>query len=296
MNKFFFIALVSVCISAAAMAEKLKVVASFSILGDIVRNVGAEHIEVIDIVGPNSDAHIFHPTPLTAQQIAEADVIFINGLGFEGWIERLIEASGFKGPVVTVTKGITAKTFADSNQSYNIVNDPHAWHSIANIKIYVKNITKALQEFDASHALDYQQHAERYLAQLDDLEEWVQRAFQQVPLAKRKAITAHDAFQYFGHEYGITFLAPVGVSTVSEPSAHEVVKLIEQIKRESIKAVFVENIANSRLINQIAKEAKVDVSGVLYSDALSEPSGPAANYISMMRHNVSTLVKVMTEK
>ena len=273
-----------------ANAQKIQVVSSFSILGDIVRNVGGDRIEVVDIVGRNSDAHVFQPTPLTAQQVANADIVFVNGLGFEGWIARLIEASGFKGPVITAAAGITAKSFTDTGQ---VIEDPHAWHSIANVKIYVQNISKALQEHDPEHAAEYQSRAATYLVKLEELESWVRQAFQKVPLVRRKVITAHDAFQYFGQAYGINFLAPVGVSTEAEPSAHDVAKLIEQIKRESIKAVFVENIANPRLINQIAAETQVDISGVLYSDALSEASEPASNYIAMMKHNVMTLAKAM---
>ncbi|MBL0941169.1 MAG: metal ABC transporter substrate-binding protein [Alphaproteobacteria bacterium] len=279
----------------SSRSDRIKVISSFSILGDLIHQIGGDRVEVINIVGPDSDAHIFRPTPKTAQQIVQADMVFMNGLGFEGWIERQIEACGFKGPVVIATKGILPSVFVSSRKDKQAqIPDPHAWHSIRHAKQYIKNILESLVQFDPKHKIEYQKRARIYLLKLQRLDDWAKIQFEKVPVAKRKVLTAHDAFQYFAKDYNIKFLAPIGISTEAEASAQGVAQLIQQIKRESIKAVFIENISNTKLIEQIAAEAKVKIGGTLFSDALSKPEGVAPTYLKMMHYNISLLIKGMT--
>ena len=275
-----------------AVKPKIQVVASFSILADIVRQVGGKHIEVKSIVGPNADAHIFRPSPQTAQLVAKADIVIINGLGFEGWIERLIKASGFKGKTIVATDGLKAEMMRDED-SGAIIQDPHTWHSVPNVMSYVKVIGQALQAYDPDNAGYYAGKMDAYLKELEGIDDWIRERFNEIDEIKRKFITAHDAFQYFGKEYGVTVLSPVGVTTENEASAKDVSKLIRQIRDYNIKAVFVENISNPRLIQQIANETGIKIGGTLYSDALSGPDEPADTYASMMRHNVRTILKVI---
>jgi zinc/manganese transport system substrate-binding protein len=272
--------------SLALAAEPLRVVASFSILGDLVAQVGGEHVEVRTLVGPNGDAHVYEPTPADARDVAAAGLVVVNGLGFEGWLDRLIEASGYGGPVA-----VTSDSVRPIDVSGDI--DPHAWQSVANAEIYVKNIAAALCAADAADCADYEANGAAYLAELRALDAAIKAGFAAIPAEKRKVITTHDAFGYFAREYGISFLAPQGVSTDSEASAGGVAKLIDQIRQEGATAVFFENISDPRLIAQIAREAGVHPGGELYSDALSEPGGPAATYADMMRHNANLLQSAM---
>jgi len=274
--------------------DKIKVISTFSILGDFIHQVGGDRVEVLNIVGPDSDAHIFRPTPRTAQQIVQADMVFMNGLGFEGWIERQIEACGFKGPVVIATKGILPSIIVSSKKDKKShIPDPHAWHSIRNAKQYIKNILESLIQFDPKHKIEYQKRAKVYLLELQYLDEWAKIQFEKIPVAQRKVLTAHDAFQYLAKDYNIKFLAPIGISTESEASAQGVAQLIQQIKNESIKAVFIETTTNTKLIEQIADEAKVKIGGTLFSDALSKPESLGPTYLKMMHYNISLLIKGM---
>lgn len=282
----FSLQLLSPCHAAA---QKLKVVTSFSVLQDLTQQIAGAKMEVNTIVGPNSDAHVFQPTPETQKLLAGADLVIINGLEFEGWIKRLIDAAGFKGQVIVASKGITKQYVLDSR-----VPDPHAWHSVAAVKIYVRNIAQALSLLDPQNKEFYQKRLKHYLEELKELESWVYDSFQSIPAHKRKVVTAHDAFQYYAKEYGLTFLAPQGVSTESEPSAAEVARLIQLIRKESISALFVENMASTRLVEQMAKETGIRVLGPLYSDALSEKTEPAATYINMIRYNTEQLLEAMS--
>lgn len=269
----------------------LKVVTSFSILADLVQSIGRDHVTVETIVGPDADAHVYRPTPLNAQILAGADLVIINGLGFEGWIERLIATSGYKGEVVIASMGVQAKKMHD--QKGHIVQDPHTWHSVPNVMIYVKNIAQALIKADMKNKSFYEEHSQYYIAQLSVLDLWIRQKIEKIPQHKRKIITAHDAFQYLGHEYNIEFLSPVGVSTQEEPSAKTTASLIQQIKTQNIYAIFSENAAQTKLIDTITKETNRLISGVLYADALSKDNGPAATYIAMARHNIETLCSGM---
>jgi zinc/manganese transport system substrate-binding protein len=293
--------------SSAIAAEPLNVVASFSILGDLVTHVGGDHVAVRTLVGPNGDAHVYEPTPADARDTAAAGLVVVNGLGFEGWLDRLVEASGYTGPVAVASKGtapisLSKEEHEDADEEAGHVEeaehhhgdvDPHAWQSVPNVEIYVKNIVSALCSADQEDCADYQANGTAYLAELSALDGWIKSGVAAIPAEKRKVITTHDAFGYFAREYGVRFLAPQGVSTESEASAGEVAALIDQIRSEGVTALFLENISDPRLIQQIAAETGIAPGGELYSDALSEPDGPAATYIQMMRHNAGLLTSAM---
>jgi zinc/manganese transport system substrate-binding protein len=267
--------------------EKLKVVATFSILSDFVKNVGGERVDVQSLVGPNGDAHVYQPTPSDAKTIAAAQVVFVNGLGFEGWIARLIKASASKAAMVTATKGMKPRKAEDDHGHGDA--DPHAWQSVANAKIYVANIREGLSAADPAGKSAYEANAAAYLAKLEALDAEVKAAVEKIPADRRKIITTHDAFGYFGAAYGVAFIAPQGVSTESEVSAKDVAKIITQIRKQKIPAVFLENVTDKRLLERIAQEGGARIGGTLYSDALTGEKGPAPTYLDMMRHNVKQL-------
>jgi len=274
---------------AAAHAEKLRVVASFSILGDMVHEVAGGNVELKTLVGPDGDAHVYEPSPADAKAIVSANLVVVNGLGFEGWLSRLIASSGYAGPVAVASSGIEALAF----KGERLTQDPHAWQSLANGEIYVANVRDALIDADHTHADEYRANAARYLKRLAALEGWVRAEIATVPESRRKVITSHDAFQYFARAYGVQFIAPLGVSTESEASAADIARLIDQIRAQKVQAVFMENITDGRLIRQLESDGGAYVGGTLYSDALSPPDGPAPTYIAMFRHNVTQLVEGM---
>jgi zinc/manganese transport system substrate-binding protein len=283
--------------TSSALAAPLKVVASFTVIADFAKNVGGDRVNITTIVGPNGDAHVYEPTPADAVAMAGADVVLVNGLHFEGFLQRLVDASATKASIVTLTKGVTPidfkPEFADADAAEGsggkTVTDPHAFQSIANAKIYVKNIADGFCAADSEGCDGYKANAAAYTTKLDALEGEVKAAIQSIPEAKRVVITSHDAFGYFEHAYGLTFLAPQGISTDSEPSAADVAKLVEQVKQDKAAAIFVENITNPRLIEQIAGETGIKVGGTLYSDALSGSDGPASTYIDMMHNNITQI-------
>ena len=276
---------------AAAAQDKLPVVATFSILGDIVAEVGGDRVSVTTLVGPDGDAHVYEPTPADAQALSEAAVLFTNGLGFEGWIDRLIESSEYKGLIVVASTGVTPRSFEEGEEAG--VTDPHAWQSLANGRLYVGNVTAGLIAADPAGADVYTANSTAYLAELDAVEAELIAAIAALPEANRVIVTSHDAFGYFGQTYGMRFLAPEGISTEAEASATDVAKLITQIKAENIPAVFMENITNSRLLEQITSETSAKIGGTLFSDALSPADGPASTYLDMMRHNIATLTAAL---
>jgi zinc/manganese transport system substrate-binding protein len=293
-RRVLLIALAALVPAAGADAQPRKLaVATTSIIADLVRNVGGDRVEVRALVGANGDAHVYSPTPGDAKEVATAAVVFVNGLGLEGWLTRLVTASGTKAPTVIVTKGITPLRMADEDHPGRTVIDPHAWQSIADAKIYVANIRAGLAAADPAGKAVYDANAQAYLAKLDALETEVRSAIATIPAERRKIITTHDAFGYFGAAYGMSFIAPEGVSTDSEPSAKDVARIIRQIRKQKIPAVFLENVSDPRLIEQIARETGATIGGKLYSDALSEPNGPASSYIDMMRHNVRQLANAL---
>jgi zinc/manganese transport system substrate-binding protein len=273
-------------------AEKLKAVASFSILADLVKQVGGDRVDVTAIVGPDGDAHVFQPSPLDAKAVANANVVVINGLGLEGWMARLIQSSGTKAPVVVASKGVRPLQGEGEEKGKA---DPHAWQSIANAKIYVANIRDGLIAADPQDKADFEKNAKDYLAKLDQLETEVKAAIASIPPKNRKIITTHDAFGYFARAYGMTFIAPQGVSTETEPSAKDVAKIIRQVKAQHVPAVFLENISDDRLMQQIARETGAKTGDKLYSDALSKPGAGAATYVDMMHNNIAAFTKALKE-
>jgi len=271
---------------------KLPVVATFSILADFVRNVGGNRVDVTMLVGPNGDTHVYQPKPADAEQLGAARLIVVNGFGLEGWIDRLIKASGTKAPVVVATQGLKPQKMREEGR---VETDPHAWQSIADAKTYVTNIRDGLIAADPEGESAYRNNAKDYLAKLDALEKEVVAEIAKIPPEKRQIITTHDAFGYFGTAYGFRFIAPEGVSTENEPSARDIAKIIRQIRAEKIPAVFLENITDPRLMKRIAAETGARIGGALYSDALSPADGPAATYIEMMRSNVRELVSALAQ-
>ena len=276
--------------SAPALAAPLDVVASFSILGDMVARVGGERVALTTLVGPEADSHVYSPTPADAASVGKAQVFFVSGLGFEGWMDRLVEATGYKGELVVASEGVSARSMEEDGET---ITDPHAWQSLSNGLIYVANIAKGLCAADAEGCAVYEANAKAYSAEISALDAEVKAAIATVPEAKRKVVTTHDAFGYFGAAYGVRFKAPEGISTESEASASDVAKLIEQIRSEDVSALFIENMSDGRLVEQIGRETGVKLGGTLYADALSPADGEAATYLDMFRHNVALLVPAM---
>ena len=271
--------------------DKIKAVASFSILADMVGQVGGDRVNVIALVEPDGDAHVYEPTPADARNLAAANILFVNGHGFEGWMDRLEKSSGFKGKTVTASTGVTSRQMVEDEKK---ITDPHAWQSLANGKLYVANIRDGLIAVDPEGKVIYEANAAKYLDEIAKEEAIVTETLAKLPEARRKIITSHDAFGYFGEAYGLEVIAPEGVSTESEASAKDVAKIIRQIKAEKIPAVFMENITDHRLLDQIAKETGAKIGGTLYTDALSPPSGPAATYLDMFRNNIETLSEALS--
>lgn len=272
-------------------ADEVHAVASFTVLADMVRQIGGSHVQVRSLVGPNGDPHVYEPTPQDAEALAKADVIFVSGLGLEGWMDRLIGASGTKGTLVVASAGVPTRRMDEDGRE---ITDPHAWNSAANGVIYAENITRALIRADPGDAAGYRARGNAYEAQLRKLDAWARQAVDRLPVAQRSVITSHDAFGYMGAAYRIRFLAPVGFSTESEASATAVANLIDQIKQTHIHAVFLENSNDPRLIEQIAAETGVRLGGTLYAEALSTADGPAPTYSAMFRYNIETLLQGMS--
>jgi zinc/manganese transport system substrate-binding protein len=286
MRRFLFASLTLIAIALPARAEPLRVVATFSILGDLVRNVGGDRLEVTTLVGPGSDVHAYTPTPLDAKKIAGADLIVVNGFGFEGWLPRLVQSAGSKAKVIAATDGITPLRRGSAA-------DPHAWQAVDNAEAYVANIRTALSAADPAGSAQYRANTEAYLAKLDALGREVRDAVARIPPARRKVISTHNAFSYFAAAYGIAFIAPLGVSTESEPSARDIANIITQIKQAKIPAVFLENVSDPRLIQRISAETGARVGGTLYSDSLTGEKGEAPTYIDMVRHNIKALTRAL---
>ncbi len=262
----------------AGAADKVKAVASFSILGDMVKQVGGDRVDVATLVGPDGDAHVFSPTPADAKTLAGAQLFFVNGLGFEGWMERLEKSSGFKGKTIVASTGVKPRSMVEEEGGTpETITDPHAWQDLENGKLYVANIRDGLIAADPEGKSVYEANATKYLDAIAKEEMAVKQALAALPEASRKIITSHDAFGYFGAAYGLEIIAPEGVSTESEASAQDVAKIIRQIREEKIPAVFIENITDHRLLDQIARETGAKIGGTLYSDALSGADGPAAD-------------------
>ena len=273
-----------------AAARALQVVASFTVLADMVRQVGGDHVQVTSLVGPNGDPHAYEPSPDDARRLKAADLVFINGLGLEGWMTRLVTASGTQGKPVVATEGLQTRRMDEDGRP---VVDPHAWNSMANAPAYLGNIVRALSAADPDDAADYRERGARYGAELQALDSYARQQVALVPSGRRKVLTSHDAFGYFGAAYGVTFLSPVGLSTESEASAKAVAALIRQVKAEHVRTYFLESAADPRLVRQVANATGAEPGGTLYVEALSAPDGPAATYAAMFRYNVDALVAAM---
>ena len=294
------IASASLLAGAVHAAEQLPVpvTASFSILGDLVRVVGGDRVSVTALVGPDEDAHVFAPRPADARAIVQTRLLVTNGLGFEPWAQKLAKSAGYKGETLVASQGVKPRVMLeekghDNKGHHHDETDPHAWQNPGNVVLYVRNIAAALSKVDPAGSAVYQANSVAYVKELQALDAWAQTQFAAIPAAKRKVITSHDAFGYFAAHYQISFLAPQGVSTDAEPSARDVAQLIKQIQREKIKAVFVENMSNPKLLAQLARDTGVTVGPAVYVDALSAKGGPADSYLKLMRHNVTQLAAGM---
>ncbi len=290
MKKLFRVFLIAVSALAAipaAAQDKVKVVASFSILGDMVRQVTGDLADVTAIVGPDADAHVYTPNTRDARAVADADVIFVNGLGFETWSKTLIETSGTKGQVFIATDGV-APLKVDG------ATDPHAWNTLTNGMMYVANIAKGMAAVDPGNAAAYHANAKAYSARLQILHDRAVSEIGKLPTDQRTVVTAHDAFGYLAQGYGLTFLAPVGIDTDAEPSVEELAALIDHLKAVKAGALFVENITSRALVEQISRETGIKIGGRLFSDALSERGGPATSYEKMFEHNLGALIHALS--
>lgn len=272
-------------------AEKPRVVTSFSILADMTRAVGGEHIQLNNLVGPDSDAHTYETTPDDARAVRQAQLVVENGLGFEPWLDRLVKSTETRAQVIQASHGVIPRSLEEDGQT---IPDPHAWNNLANADIYVGNIAKALEKLDPANAADYRRNAEAYLKQAHALLAYAKDKLGNLPADRRTLVTSHDAFGYLGQAYGLTLLAPQGLSTEREASATEVAELIRQIREQHIRAVFVENIKDPRLMQQIAEESGAKIGGTLHSDALAS-EGPASTYLGLYRSNVDTLYQALAD-
>ncbi len=277
-----------------ASAAKLNVAASFSILEDWAAKIGGKHINVVSLVGRDSDTHTFRPTPADVGKVANAQLLIFNGLGFEGWIVRLLEIADFRGTTLVASTGIErfGAAKSDETQLRSAVN-PHAWHSLRNAVNYVRNIERALSEIDPKNNSSYSANADKYVMELEELDSAYVAAFSAIPRASRKIVTSHDSFSYLASDYGLELLSPslgaIGVGI----SARKMAQLIEQIRAHKIKALFLENAIDPRVIEQISRETQVAIGGRLFSDSLSALDGPAPSYIAMMQHNIETILAAL---
>ncbi|NDP40184.1 MAG: metal ABC transporter substrate-binding protein [Rhodoferax sp.] len=276
-------------------AEPLPVVASFSILGDLVQVVGGERVKVTTLVGPNADAHSFEPKPAHAKAILQSRLFVINGLNFEPWAQKLAQSANYQGQILVASQGIMVRKLPADQGHQHAQADPHGWQDPSNVVVYVKNIAKSLSSLDPAGASSYQKNSDSYIKELQALDQFARDQLAALSVKQRQVITSHDAFGYFAARYQIRFLAPQGINADVEPSAKEVAQLIRQIKRDQIKAVFVENMSNPKLLAQIAQDTGVTVGTKLYVDALSGPNEPGSTYLKMMRHNVTQLVAGMRQ-
>jgi zinc/manganese transport system substrate-binding protein len=285
------------------------VVATFSILADLTQRVAGDHARVLTLVGPNGDAHVFAPGPKESAELAQADLLVANGLGFEPWLQRLEDASGFKGKVIVASDGVTPLAGEEEHEGeehegeeheeeaeeghHHEGADPHAFQDLANAQIYVANIAKGLSEVAPDHAADFKANADKLIGEIADLDQQLKADFGAVPRERRRILTSHDAFHYFGRAYGIEFVSIQGVSTEAEPTADDLAKIVRQARDGHLSAIFLENMSDPRLAETVAQESGVRVGGELYADALSDSSGPAPDYLSLVRYNAKQLLAAM---
>jgi zinc/manganese transport system substrate-binding protein len=276
---------------SAVAAGPVRVLASFSVLADLVRQVGGDAVAVEAFVGPDGDAHVYEPTPRDLRRLLTADLLVRNGLGLEGWMDRLTQAAGFKGRVVVAATAVVPRTMKADGGA--IATDPHAWQDPRNAVLYVRAIAEGLASADVANAAGYRAAADRYSAAIQEVDGWIEAAFAAIPAEQRRVITTHDAFGYYGARYGVAFLSAEGISTEYEPSAKAIAALVAQIKRDKVRAVFIENMASPRMAQMLARETGAVLGGTVYSDALSPTGGPAATYLDMLRSNTRLFVAAM---
>lgn len=275
---------------AIAQETRFPVVATFSILADMTREVGGDAIAVVSLVPPGGDAHSFQPRPSDLRTLRDARVVVENGLGLEGWIARLVDASGFAGIRITAAGAITPRTVHESGRT---VRDPHVWQDPRRAVLMVEAIADGLARADPARADAYRARAAGYIARIEAADREIEGAMAAIPAERRRVITSHDAFGYYGDRYGIEFRAVQGVSTAADPSARELARLAAQVRQEGIRAVFVESMTDPRLAESLARESGARVGGRVYSDSLSAPDGSAATYLDMLRHNTALFAAAM---
>ena len=288
MKRLAWLAVVMAGSLACGMAQaqdRPVAVATFSILADLTQRVAGDYAQVLTLVGPNGDAHVFEPGPKESAELAHADLLIANGLGFEPWLQRLEDASGFIGKVVLASDGVTPLAAEGV--------DPHAFQDLANAQIYVANIAKGLSEAAPDHAADFKANADKLIAEIAALDQQLKADFGAIPQERRRVLTSHDAFHYFGRAYGIEFVSVQGLSTEAEPTADDLVKVVRQARDGHLSAIFLENMSDPRLAETVAQETGLRVGGELYADALSEADGPAPDYLSLVRHNAQQLLAGM---
>jgi zinc/manganese transport system substrate-binding protein len=275
--------------------DRIKVAATFSVIGDMVANVAGDRVELATLVGPDGDTELYQPTLADGKVVAEARILFMNGLNddFEPWLEPLLRQAQFTGTKVVVSRGAKTLT-ADEEHSVTgrplpAAIDQHAWLDLKNGVIYVRNIADALSAVDVPNAADYRKRAAAYIKELQALDAWARGEMASVPAAKRRMITSHDSLGYLGHAFGITLISIYGWTNRSEPSAAELARLTEQIRQERVHALFLDSITDPRAMQRIAQETGATIGGTLYGDALSKPGGEADSYVKMLRHDISTL-------
>ena len=291
MRRRSFIAALGLVPFAARAAGVLRVVASFSILGDMTRQVGGDAVSVESLVGPDGDVHVYEPRPKDLRTLMAADVLVRNGLGLEGWMDRLTGAVDFKGKVVVAAAKVTPRTMKEAGGA--IATDPHAWQDPDNATLYVRAIADGLAAAEPGNEAAYRASAERYAARIAQTGTWIEATLGGIPADQRRIITTHDAFGYYGARYGVEFLSAEGISTEFEPSAKAIAALVAQIKREKVRAVFIENMTSPRMAQMLARETGAVLGGTVYSDALSPPGGPAATYLAMLHHNTTLFAAAM---
>lgn len=293
-----WLAALAILPGAARSEDKLSVVATFSIVADLTQRIGGSYVEIATLVGPDTDAHIYQPGPRESAELAEADVLIANGLGFEPWLGRLTEASGFAGTVIEASAGIEPLSANEEDKggeehAGHGAADPHAFQNPANAQVYAANIAAGLGAAAPAHAAEFQANAERLIAEIAALDRELKAAFAAIPQVRRRVLTTHEAFRYFGRAYGIEFVSVQGISTEAEPTTQELARIVRQARDGRVSAVFLENMSNSQMAETVAQEASVRVGGALYADALSGPEGPAADYLSLIRHNAEQLLAAL---
>jgi zinc/manganese transport system substrate-binding protein len=291
MRRRFFLATLGFAPLVARAAGPLRVVASFSILGDLTRQVGGDAVSVESLVGPDGDVHVYEPRPKDLRTLMAAGLLVRNGLGLEGWMDRLTAAAGFKGHAVVASDKVTARTMKEDSGA--IATDPHAWQDPRNAILYVQAIADGLAAADPANEAAYRDAAVRYSGRIAQADAWIAATLGAIPADRRRIITTHDAFGYYGARYGVEFLSAEGISTEFEPSAKAIAALVAQIKREKVRAVFIENMTSPRMAQMLAWETGATLGGTVYSDALSPPGGSAATYLEMLRYNTTLFAKAM---